>query len=247
MAKQLDSKPDAEDMKEKSEDSKPRMDKNPMDEFPDLKKFVESNKMCADCDCASDLTWAETTHGILLCIKCCGVHRSLGTHISTCRSVTMDKWTDELISKLNSNEKINELYEYNVPKEYLKPRFYSERKLRENYIKAKYGANTKDNKPLFHKNNQEKDSKPNKPIYDPDGIKKKGQYGNQQNNETNKGNMLYIFIFESIWYMYNIHKYSHIKTCLKYKYIYICFRINQISSHNCTFTIYDLMVYVKHP
>ncbi|KAH7840107.1 hypothetical protein Vadar_012734 [Vaccinium darrowii] len=39
------------------------------------------NHVCADC-CAPDPKWASVNIGVFICLKCCGVHRSLGTHIS---------------------------------------------------------------------------------------------------------------------------------------------------------------------
>lgn len=41
--------------------------------------------------------WASWNIGIFLCMRCAGVHRSLGTHISKIKSLTLDKWTDEQI------------------------------------------------------------------------------------------------------------------------------------------------------
>jgi hypothetical protein len=40
-----------------------------------------ANTVCADCN-ASQPDWASINLGILLCIECSGVHRSLGSHIS---------------------------------------------------------------------------------------------------------------------------------------------------------------------
>ena len=51
---------------------------------------------------------------IFLCIKCCGIHRSFGTHISKPRSVDLDIWTPETIALALQwgNERANEMWEY---------------------------------------------------------------------------------------------------------------------------------------
>ena len=41
--------------------------------------------------------WASWNIGVFLCIRCGGLHRALGTHISKVKSVTLDKWTDEQV------------------------------------------------------------------------------------------------------------------------------------------------------
>lgn len=60
-----------------------------------LKKDV--NKTCADCRRKSP-SWASTTFGAFICIKCAGFHRELGTHITKVKSVNLDKWPRELVS-----------------------------------------------------------------------------------------------------------------------------------------------------
>lgn len=42
-----------------------------------------------------DPDWASINLGIVVCKECSGVHRSLGTHISKVRSLTLDKWAPE--------------------------------------------------------------------------------------------------------------------------------------------------------
>lgn len=42
--------------------------------------------------------WASWNLGIFLCIRCAGIHRNLGVHISKVKSVNLDTWTaDQLV------------------------------------------------------------------------------------------------------------------------------------------------------
>ena len=50
--------------------------------------------------CVSHFTgprWASWNLGVFLCIRCAGIHRNLGVHISRVKSVNLDSWTPEQI------------------------------------------------------------------------------------------------------------------------------------------------------
>ena len=42
--------------------------------------------------------WASWNLGIFLCIRCAGIHRNLGVHISKVKSVNLDSWTAEQVA-----------------------------------------------------------------------------------------------------------------------------------------------------
>ncbi|KAH9920340.1 uncharacterized protein B0H18DRAFT_1025038 [Fomitopsis serialis] len=58
------------------------------------------NKVCADCK-RNDPRWASWNIGVFLCIRCSGIHRSMGTHISKVKSVDLDVWTLEQMAVRN--------------------------------------------------------------------------------------------------------------------------------------------------
>ena len=51
------------------------------------------NDACAECSGrVGGSAWASVNLGIVLCLRCSGLHRSLGVHISQVRSLTLDTW-----------------------------------------------------------------------------------------------------------------------------------------------------------
>ncbi|XP_014226143.1 arf-GAP with dual PH domain-containing protein 1-like [Trichogramma pretiosum] len=97
------------------------------------------NNICADCG-AKNPEWASYNIGIFICTKCAGVHRSMGTHISKVKHITLDKWEDSQVSRVrevgNVASKLH--FEERVPSCYRKPNQDSPDVLIEQWIRAKY-------------------------------------------------------------------------------------------------------------
>ena len=60
------------------------------------------NDPCADCN-LKGARWASHNIGCFLCIRCGGLHRKMGTHISKVKSITLDAWDDDMIKVNPSN------------------------------------------------------------------------------------------------------------------------------------------------
>ncbi|CAH9077094.1 unnamed protein product [Cuscuta epithymum] len=98
------------------------------------------NRVCADCG-APDPKWASANIGVFICLKCCGVHRSLGTHISKVLSVTLDEWSDEGIDamiEVGGNASANSIYEAYLPDGISKPGPDASHEQRAKFIRSKY-------------------------------------------------------------------------------------------------------------
>ncbi|XP_073061244.1 ADP-ribosylation factor GTPase-activating protein AGD12-like [Primulina eburnea] len=98
------------------------------------------NRVCADCG-APDPKWASANIGVFICLKCCGVHRSLGTHISKVLSVTLDEWSDDEIDamiEVGGNASANSIYEAYIPEGVSKPGPDAGHEERSRFIRSKY-------------------------------------------------------------------------------------------------------------
>ncbi|NXF45878.1 SMAP2 protein, partial [Oceanites oceanicus] len=90
--------------------------------------------------------WASWNIGVFICIRCAGIHRNLGVHISRVKSVNLDQWTQEQIQCMQEmgNGKANRLYEAYLPENFRRPQT-DQRKhgtvesfIRDKYEKKKY-------------------------------------------------------------------------------------------------------------
>ncbi|XP_068146655.1 stromal membrane-associated protein 1 [Drosophila tropicalis] len=96
----------------------------------------EDNKYCVDCD-AKGPRWASWNLGMFLCIRCAGIHRNLGVHISRVKSVNLDTWTPEQVISLQQmgNSRARAVYEAQLPDGFRRPQTDT---ALENFIRAKY-------------------------------------------------------------------------------------------------------------
>ncbi|XP_042189677.1 stromal membrane-associated protein 1 isoform X3 [Callorhinchus milii] len=101
----------------------------------------EDNKYCADCE-AKGPRWASWNLGVFICIRCAGIHRNLGVHISRVKSVNLDQWTPEQIQCMQDmgNTRARHQYEKNLPENFRRPQTDQavEFFIRDKYEKKKY-------------------------------------------------------------------------------------------------------------
>ncbi|KAM9803692.1 stromal membrane-associated protein 1-like [Neosynchiropus ocellatus] len=101
----------------------------------------DDNKYCADCE-AKGPRWASWNLGVFMCIRCAGIHRNLGVHISRVKSVNLDQWTPEQIQSMvdMGNGRARRLYEAHLPENFMRPQSDQavEVLIRDKYERKKY-------------------------------------------------------------------------------------------------------------
>ena len=110
--------------------------KNPL-----VKEILAANSTCADCG-QKRPEWCSLNLGVLVCIECSGIHRSLGVHLSKVRSLRLDQLTDAEYALINllGNDYANSVWEGGVNNQsgWKKPGPNDPRKVKEDWIKSKY-------------------------------------------------------------------------------------------------------------
>jgi len=108
---------------------------------------ADGNTQCSDCGGVTGMDWISINLGIMFCIECSGIHRSLGAHLSKVRGLRLDTLSEDTTQSLCSvgNTKANALWEarldelggtaVNLPS---KPSSDSGREAKEKYASAKY-------------------------------------------------------------------------------------------------------------
>lgn len=118
-------------------------DENPDKLLQTVRDNDQGNCWCADCGSGSKVEWVSINLGIIVCIECSGIHRSLGTHISKVRSLTLDikSFTVDIVELLLliGNRVSNMVWEAKLGNT-IKPSPQATREQRLRYITAKYVA-----------------------------------------------------------------------------------------------------------
>ncbi|KAG0284292.1 hypothetical protein BGZ96_011319 [Linnemannia gamsii] len=115
-----------------------------------MRDLDPANTLCAECG-AKNPDWCVINLGVLVCIECSGIHRSLGTHISKVRSFTLDtnSYTKDLVEFIRSvgNRISNQIWEANLVAEtdpgstkaaFRKPVVNDAREYKVSFIRKKY-------------------------------------------------------------------------------------------------------------
>ena len=112
---------------------------------------VPGNSRCVDCG-AADPKWASINLGVLMCLRCSGVHRSLGTNISRVQSLELDIhcWDTSIFHSLvaTGNNNANAKFEALLPPWFFRPSPSNDERntlLRTHFISCKWKER------LFHR------------------------------------------------------------------------------------------------
>ena len=152
MARESDEEPQWEDSDtEQDQDGKARLVTNPGRKVRSAEQIlvIPGNEVCGDCG-ALGPQWASINWGVVLCIECGGIHRSLGVHITKVRGIKLDVWDPEILKVMAElgNSIVNSILEAKVG-DRVKPTEQDTRATKEQWIKDKYVAKVFINRDVF--------------------------------------------------------------------------------------------------
>ena len=118
------------------------LEDNPSKLLNIIREHDQGNRWCADCSSETKVEWVSINLGIIVCIECSGIHRSLGTHISKIRSLTLDNqsFTTDIVECLLQigNRISNMVWEARLPPGTKPSSDTATREQRLRFITAKY-------------------------------------------------------------------------------------------------------------
>ncbi|KAG5358040.1 Protein csx2 [Yarrowia sp. B02] len=123
---------------------------------PDVYKLAlsidASNGTCADCASTQGVTWISLNLMVIICTQCSAVHRSLGSHVTKVRSLTLDTrdFTPAVVDAIRQtcNRTLNDIYEAKLSDKstLIKNR---EHFIQNKYVSRKYAAPLNGNQALI--------------------------------------------------------------------------------------------------
>ena len=69
---------------------------------------IAGNSACADCTTSDPVhypntpAWGSCNLGVLFCIRCAGIHRLMGAHVSKVLSIRIDTWSEEQLQAMEA-------------------------------------------------------------------------------------------------------------------------------------------------
>ena len=69
---------------------------------------IAGNSACADCTTSDPVhypntpAWGSCNLGVLFCIRCAGIHRLMGAHVSKVLSIRIDTWSEEQLQTMEA-------------------------------------------------------------------------------------------------------------------------------------------------
>nr|KYP67417.1 putative ADP-ribosylation factor GTPase-activating protein AGD15 [Cajanus cajan] len=102
---------------------------------------LPENRECADCRNKVP-RWASVNLGIFICMRCSGIHRCLGVHISKVRSTTLDTWLPDQICfmQVMGNEKSNKHWEAKIPPNFDRSKLGIEKFIHSKYVEKRWAS-----------------------------------------------------------------------------------------------------------